>query len=186
MPVLPAETEIFPSHLLDGPDPECAATRTWFVLHTRPRQEKSVARELAKRQVPFFLPLYSKRKRFQGRFVTSYLPLFPGYVFQLATEEERLLALKTNRVLNVLSVVDQARIWDDLRQIRRLLLSGEPVTPEERFAVGDLVEVLSGPLAGLRGVVERTASGRRFIVRVDFIQRGASVLLDDTVLVKVR
>jgi transcriptional antiterminator RfaH len=118
--------------------------------------------------------------------VTSYLPLFPGYVFQLATEEERLLALKTNRVLNVLSVVDQARIWDDLRQIRRLLLSGEPVTPEERFAVGDLVEVLSGPLAGLRGVVERTASGRRFIVRVDFIQRGASVLLDDTVLVKVR
>ncbi|MCS6976994.1 MAG: hypothetical protein NZM31_08315 [Gemmatales bacterium] len=185
MPVLPAETEVFPPDLLDVAEPGCAPGRIWYALHTRPRQEKCVVRELLSRQAPFFLPLYCKRKKFQGRMVTTHLPLFPGYVFQLATEQERLLALKTNRVLKALPVAAQDQLWNDLRQIRRLLLSGEPVTPEEKLGAGDLVEILSGPLAGLRGVIERTASGRRFIVRVDFIQRGASVLLDDTVLVKV-
>ena len=31
----------------------------------------------------------------------------------------------------------------------------------------------SGPLAGLKGKILRTASGRRFVVEVDFIQQGA-------------
>lgn len=185
MPVLPEETAIHPPGLLDSPEPEGVGDRIWFVLHTRPRQEKSLARELLGRQAPFYLPLYAKRKRFQDRWLTSYLPLFPGYVFLLATEEERLAALRTNRVLKVLKVDFQEQLWSDLRQIRRLLLSGAPVTPEERLTAGDIVEIQSGPLTGLRGVIERTASGRRFIVRVDFIQRGASVLLDDSILVKV-
>jgi transcription antitermination factor NusG len=84
-----------------------------------------------------------------------------------------------------LSVLEQEQLWYDLRQIRRLLLSGAPVSPQDRLGPGDVVEIQSGPLTGLRGTIERTASGRRFVVRVDFIQRGAAVLLDDSILVKV-
>jgi transcription antitermination factor NusG len=185
MPVLPFETDVFPSDLLEATCPDCAMGRLWFVLHTRPRQEKAVARQLLARQVPYFLPLYRKRTVYQGRSVTSHLPLFPGYVFLLAGAEERLLALKTNRVLRTLSVLEQEQLWYDLRQIRRLLLSGAPVSPQDRLGPGDVVEIQSGPLTGLRGTIERTASGRRFVVRVDFIQRGAAVLLDDSILVKV-
>jgi len=47
------------------------------------------------------------------------------------------------------------------------------------------VEIQSGPLAGLRGKVLRSASGWRFVVTIDFIQQGASVLLDDFNLVCV-
>ena len=59
-----------------------------------------------------------------------------------------------------------------------------PITPEDRLQSGMKVEVRSGALAGLRGTVLRTAAGRRFVVQVDFIQRGASVELDDFMLVK--
>ena len=49
---------------------------------------------------------------------------------------------------------------------------------EERLEPGDPVEITAGPLAGLSGIVVRAASGRRFVVRVDFIQKGASILLE--------
>jgi hypothetical protein len=61
---------------------------------------------------------------------------------------------------------------------------GRPITPEDRLAPGMTVQITSGPLASLKGTVLRTAKGRRFVVSVDFTQRGASVLLDDFVLTR--
>ena len=70
-----------------------------------------------------------------------------------------------------LKVPDQERLWSDLRQIRQLIETGAPITPEDRLQTGMPVEIRSGPLTGLRGTIQRTASGRRFVVQVDFIQR---------------
>jgi transcription antitermination factor NusG len=100
-------------------------------------------------------------------------------VFLLANREERIAALTTARVVQPLRVVGQEELWHDLAQIYRLIASGAPVMPEERLFPGALVEISSGPLAGLKGKILRAASGSRFVVQVDFIQRGASVLLDD-------
>jgi hypothetical protein len=44
------------------------------------------------------------------------------------------------------------------------------------------VVIRSGPLAGLRGTIVEKAAKRRFVVAVDFIQRGASIVLDDDTL----
>ena len=114
------------------------------------------------------------------------MPLFPGYLFLCADREERVTALASNRVANALAVADESRLWDDLKQIDRLLHSGLPVSAEPLLAPGTAVEITTGPLAGLRGTVIRSASGRRFVVRVDFIQRGASVLLEDCSLLPLR
>jgi transcriptional antiterminator RfaH len=183
MPVLPAEPCCFPAHLFaESPHPDLDR-RAWWVLHTRPRQEKSLARQLHQGRVPYYLPLAPRRSRIRGRIVTSHNPLFPGYLFLLAEAEERLTALATARVVRSLAVSDQSRLWHDLAQLQRLIATGAPVTPEDRLAPGMFVEIRSGPLAGLRGKILRTASGRRFVIEVDFIQQGASVLLDDFMLV---
>ena len=88
-------------------------------------------------------------------------------------------ALATNRVVHTLEVADQGTLWDDLTQVDRLIGTGAPITPEERLEPGSLVEITSGLLAGLKGRILRAANGRRFVVQVNFIQRGASVLIDD-------
>ncbi len=183
MPILPPEPALFPEGLFD--ETELPGGRAWWVLHTRPRQEKSLARQLHEKGIPFYLPLISRRLRFRGRVMTSRLPLFAGYVFLQADPDERLAALATKRVAQALPVADQAGLWRDLRQVYRLIASGAPVTPEDRLTPGMAVEIREGPLAGLKGKILRTASGRRFLVEVDFIQRGASVLLDDLSLVPV-
>lgn len=183
MPILPAEPDRYPADLFvpGDPDGDCS----WWVLHAKPRQEKSLARHLYSAGVAYYLPTVARRTRIRGRVMTSHLPLFTGYVFLHANASGRIAALASDRVANCIAVHDQSRIWHDLRQVEQLLSSGVPVTPEERLAVGSAVEITTGPLAGLNGVIVRTASGRRFVVRVDFIQQGASVLLDDYALVPI-
>ena len=84
-----------------------------------------------------------------------------------------------------LEVADQKTLWDDLTQVHRLINTGAPITPEERLEPGAPVEISRGPLAGLKGRIIRAASGRRFVVQVNFIQRGASVLIDDFNLIAI-
>lgn len=185
MPILPAEPAVFPDDLFAGLDSRSMADREWWALHVKPRQEKSLARELHERRSPYYLPLIEQRTLVRGRVVPSFLPLFPGYVFLLADRDERIAALATKRVVRSLEVADQAELRHDLGQVARMIATGRPVTATERLVPGVAVEIHSGPLAGLRGVVERTASGHRLWVRVNFLQRGASVLLDDCVLTPV-
>jgi transcriptional antiterminator RfaH len=185
MPILPPEPGHFPPELFEGDTPFSEqGHRVWSVLHTRPRQEKRLARQLHGRQIPFYLPQVSNRSLIRGRVFTSHVPLFAGYVFLFADSDERVSALATVRIVRTLAVADQGGLWQDLRQIHRLITTGVPVTPVDRLAPGMAVEIRSGPLAGLRGKILREASGRRFVVEVDFIQRGAAVTLDDFTLVQ--
>jgi transcriptional antiterminator RfaH len=185
MPVLAQELDLYPENLLGETEIDDNGGRFWWVLHTRPRQEKSLARQLHRAQIPYYLPLIPRRWRLRGRMMTSHLPLFPSYVFLRADRQERVAALSTNRVVRSLEVPDQTVLWQDLRQIHRLITAGLPIMPENRLASGMMVEITSGPLAGLRGRILRSASGQRFVVQIDFIQRGASVELDDFTLTRV-
>jgi len=83
MPLLPAEPDAFPKHLFGEARPAELADRQWWVLHTKPRQEKSLARQLLEGKIGFYLPLITRRWRLRGRLMASHVPLFPGYVFLL-------------------------------------------------------------------------------------------------------
>ena len=82
-------------------------------------------------------------------------------------------------------VADQSRFDSEIRQIRTLISCGAPVTAEAKLEPGMVVEIQQGPLKGLQGVIHSSASGRRFVVLVNFLRQGASVMLDDVMLAKV-
>src|SRR5438552_1484350 len=106
MPLLPAEPSLFPVDPFQSPG-QITGQERWLVLHTRPRSEKALTRRLLKRQISYFLPQYRKEWRHRGRRLSSYLPLFPGYVFLFGDWQARLHALETNLVANVLNDFDQ-------------------------------------------------------------------------------
>jgi hypothetical protein len=54
---------------------------TWWVAHTKARNEKAMAWQLVHKSVPYFLPMSWKVSRKSGRTIRSLLPLFSGYVF---------------------------------------------------------------------------------------------------------
>jgi len=188
MPLLPAERNVFPDDLFTQGPAGRIDGRVWWVLHTKPRQEKSLAREMlqAQAQAPFYLPVAPRRSVVRGRVMYAHVPLFSGYLFLHANPDERIKALTTKRVVRSLAVVDQEKLWHDLSQVNRLVASAGPIALEQQLVSGTPVEIISGPLTGLQGTILRGASGRRFVVQVDFIQQGASVLLDDSCLAALR
>jgi transcriptional antiterminator RfaH len=186
MPILSSEPAVFPEDLLTQFDPDQLPPGRWTVLHTRPRQEKSLARDLLAKEIAFFLPLRTQTSLIRGRKVTAHLPLFDGYVFLFCDADAYHAALSTRRVANTLEVPDQDRLWSDLRRLQGLIASGLPLTPEPCLSAGQLVEISSGPLAGFRGRVIRAASGCRFVVEVNFIGRAASVTCDGMTLRPVK
>jgi transcription antitermination factor NusG len=181
MPILAAETSLFPDDLLNNPG-EPAGSGRWRVAMTKPRQEKALARDLIDRAVPFYLPLVGKESLVRGRRRKSFLPLFGGYTFLHASDEQRLTALNTGRIAHVLETPEQERLLADLRQIHHLIESGAPMTIEERLEPGRKVRVKSGAMMGLTGTVLSRRNRTLLLVAVDFLQRGVSVAIDDFML----
>ena len=178
MPVLPMEPFVFPEHLLADGESVSASTRPWWVLHTKPRAEKALARRLLRHDVSFFLPLFQRVRRAGGRIQTTHLPLFPGYLFLNGDADDRGIAQETSLVARCLVVTDEARLLSDLIRVHRLMLSEAELQPENRLAPGALVEIVDGPLAGMTGKVIRRGKQLRFFIEVNLLQCGVSVELD--------
>ena len=194
MAVLSAETELFPGDLLeagpdlageqeladacDGADAETGTdyARRWRVVYTRSRQEKSLARHLVAHEVPFYLPLIKQKKH---RRTASRLPLFTGYLFMHCDAEERVTALTSNRISQILDVEDQATLITDLRQIHTLIHADAPLTIEQRLQPGRKVRVKDGVLAGLEGTIVSRRTDSRLLVAVNYLNQGVSIQIDD-------
>jgi len=179
MPILPREPDVFPEDLLQETWPATADVQ-WWALHTLPRREKELARRLLRMEIPFYAPMVQRRTRSpQGRERCSFVPLFPGYVFMAGSQEQRQKSLTTHCIARCLQVPDHEQLISDLRQIRQLILSDAPLTPEARIEPGMRVRVRSGSLAGIEGTVIKRRGTQRLLVMVHFLQQGASVQLED-------
>jgi transcriptional antiterminator RfaH len=182
MPLLPLEPFVWPQTLFADDAPGAADGRRWWVLHTRPRAEKSLVRRLLRRGLAFFLPLHKRQWRSRGRLLCSYAPLFPGYVFLYADAGGRQAALQTNLIARCLEVADQPGLYADLHGVHRLIVSEAPLTPEERLEPGSPVEIIAGPFAGLQGKVLRGGGQLKLLVEVQFLRRGVSVEIEHWML----
>ena len=107
------------------------------------------------------------------------LPLFTSYLFLLGDEQQRLTALKGNRLVRTIEVADQTRMDHDLRQIHQVLASGLAVVAEPMAPIGARVRILTGPLMGLEGRVVRRGKLDKFVAVVHFLGSGAMVDLED-------
>ena len=175
MPILPPEPCSYPGDLFTAAIGEPPVAGEWSVLHTRPRTEKAISRRLHSRQVQFFLPLFRHSKRQRGRTVTSFMPLFPGYLFLGGDAAGRLVALETNQVVQVLTVPDQQQLHRDLTRVHRLLSGEAPLHPENGLQPGAKVQIVSGPFEGIEGKLLRSGGKARLVVEVKFLRQGVSV-----------
>lgn len=181
MPVLEQEPSLWPESLFDvGPERSLAAR--WRAYHVRPRTEKMVARHFRSCQIAYFLPQSERQKRYQRRLVRSYLVLFPGYVFALLDDQNLERAVSSKAIIRALAIDDQSLLERELRDIHRLIQSGQLLTREERLQPGSLARIIRGPLAGLTGHVVTNKRGQKFVLQVQFLQQGVSVEIDSSMI----
>ncbi len=157
----------------------------WFVLHTKPRQEKALAAMLDSREIATFLPLQRTVRYYGHRKRVVHQPLFPGYVFLQSCIEATWEALNTGRVVNLIHAADQELLGHEIEQLRLALACGATLAPHARLVRGCHVRVTAGPFAGLEGLVEQRIRPDRLVLQIDTLGRAACLEIDADLLERV-
>lgn len=150
------------------------AKEKWWIAKVKPRQEKQLAFDFIDFGVEYYLPLYQKvtfrpgtnKKRI---FV---VPLFPGYIcFSQDVPKD---IYRTGRVVNIIEIRHQQRFIRELSQIFFVLEHGFTLEPVDyAFDLETKVEIISGTLKGVRGVVANVKDNSRLILSVDGLGQAA-------------
>jgi len=155
---------------------------SWWVAHTKARNEKALAWNLMQFDIPYFLPLREKLSVRKGRKFRSLLPLFSGYVFFCGDQDTRYQALTTNRIAQVIEVVQQTTLIKELSQIHQALAQGARLDPHPYLKKGDRCRVLSGPLIGMEGILLSKKKLTKLILQIDILGQAAAVEIDADLL----
>lgn len=158
----------------------------WYAVSTRSRHEKQVRDRLAAIGVEPLLPLTKTLSQWSDRKVWTTNPLFPGYCFARFSLESRLPILQTPGVVRIIGSVKPEPISEEeLAAIKTVSTSKRHTEPHEYLVKGTWVEVIRGPLAGIRGELVRKGQQDGLVIRAHLIQQAAMVHIDRSEVIPV-
>jgi transcription antitermination factor NusG len=174
------------------PENECTIERglpesgdlPWFALQVRARQEMGVAQFLESKGYTWFLPSFKCRRRLCDRIKVTEAPLFPGYLFCRFEPQKRLPILTTPGVIQIVGYnrtpipIEESEI----NALQILVQSGLPNQPWPFVRVGDRVQIESGPLRGIEGILIAVKAGHRLVISVTLLQRSVAVEIDSALV----
>ena len=154
---------------------------SWYGLRVRARYESRVAELLSLKGYETFVPTFCERRRWTDRIKNVATPMFPSYVFLRAGERVTGQVLTTPGVMHFVGFgKTPAPIEErEMAAVQRIAAAGATGRPWPRLKVGQLVEIISGPLAGLEGFLLEEKGDRRFVVSVSMLQRSIAVDLSE-------
>ncbi|MBX3325299.1 MAG: UpxY family transcription antiterminator [Nitrospira sp.] len=154
--------------------PETASR--WYALQTYFHHEKQVRDRLVACGIEPFLPLCKQRRQWSDRTVWTAEPLFRGYCFARFALEQSLDVRKTSGVVRIVGALKPEPIREEeIAVFRQVCASDRSIDPCDYFVEGRWVEVVRGPLAGLRGQFISQTKHHGVVIRASFIQQAALI-----------
>ena len=154
----------------------------WYALYTRSRFEKKMLSELTDRRIEVFLPMREVLSRWKDRKKRIWIPLFPGYIFvnHVDTPENRFRILNISGAVRFVGFEGHANPVpeEQILSVRKFLEASIAADPYPYVQVGTHVEVIAGPLKGIRGILVEKRGRFRFVIQVDLIRQAVSVEID--------
>jgi len=161
--------------------------RHWFAVYTTCRHEKRVARNLERRQIEHFLPMYRTQHTWKdGTRATLDLPLFPGYVFVRIDLHDRIGVLEVPGVVSMIGTARQPAPLPELEvEALRVGLDPSKAEPHPLLTVGQRVRITRGALSGVEGIVVRKKSGLQVVLTLSLLMQSIAIEVggDDVELV---
>lgn len=150
----------------------------WYVAHTRPRCEKKLVAYCDRENLSTTLPCYRSVRRYRGKKVVFYKPLFPGYVFLRISPVNRQKVYQSDYVANLLDVPDQELFYKQLSDILEALETDLEIRLEPRIGPGHKVRIKYGPLQGMEAWVQSRSGPSEVLLRLDFIGQAAAIRIE--------
>ena len=134
----------------------------WYVIQTKPGNERRVETHLSNQEMEVFLPLYEAFRYSSGKMVKNIKPLFPNYLFTKLDVDVHYYKVKWTRGVNkILGCGDRPiPIFEKVIQaIKERMGEDNLIKLEEKWEKGDIVQITSGPFKDLMGIFEKRMSG---------------------------
>ena len=157
--------------------------KNWYVINTKPKKEFQVERLFTEGGIEIYNPKYLHEDRIK--------PFFPGYEFiSFDFPDQYRLVKYTRGVKRVVGVKEiPVSIPDEvIHEIKSREVNGfiEIDKYGERPEVGDEIEVVEGPLKGLRGVFKKELTAKeRVLILLNYVTYQAQLIIEKEKLKKV-
>ena len=162
----------------------------WYLIHSKPRQEKIALLNLEQQGYECFLPLILSEKISQGCIALCEEPLFPRYLFirlgQGATAKSWSPIRSTKGVSRLVSFANEpAQVSENLVQGLRSRQAIMFTNPQRLFNPGDRVVVTEGVFSGIEAVYQMADGERRAMVLIELLTKPVKMSLEPAKLRKV-
>lgn len=152
----------------------------WYAVYVKSRAEKKAQSELQVKEIETFLPLQRKLRQWSDRKKWVEMPLISGYLFVKISRKEYDSVLQSNYVVSYVRFEGTAAVIPDNQiDYLKLMLKQDNLDIEitrESFEPGQMIEVIAGPLIGLRGKLVRIKGKNK--VAIELEQLGYSALIE--------
>ena len=159
---------------------EVDAIPRWYAIRTRSRHEKLVRDRLAKQGVERLLPTMTRLNQWKDRKKEIEIPLFSGYCFARFSWQDRLPVLMVPGVVTIVGSGERPEPIpeQEIEALKTLITSTLPFDAYPYLREGMTVEVIRGPLEGIRGILLRKDKRYRLVISVHLIKQAAAVEID--------
>jgi transcriptional antiterminator RfaH len=161
----------------------------WYLIHTKPRQEKCALLNLEQQGYECYLPTLPTEKLRLGSLMVADEPLFPRYLFIRlghAGSTKSWAPIRFTKGVNCLVSfgVNAAKIDDGLVELLRTYQAESQGNPERLFSHGERVRVTDGAFAGIEGIYQIADGERRVMVLIELLGKPVKVCVGPASLQK--
>jgi transcriptional antiterminator RfaH len=129
----------------------------WYVIYTKPRNEKKVADRLQQIGIRVYCPMITMIKQWSDRKKKVQIPLLNSYVFVNLNEKDRELVFQVSGVVRYLFWLGKPAIVREEEIVALQDGLKETIASFEISAIkiGDLLPIPSGPFQGKEGIIKQ-------------------------------
>jgi transcriptional antiterminator RfaH len=156
---------------------------SWYVINTKPKKEAQVERLFQEGGFTIYCPKHRSENRVK--------PFFPGYAFLSFEFPEQYQMVKYTRGVKRIVGNDEGPIPIPEEVIRGLRArEKDDLIVLEKYGdepgIGDEIEVMEGPLRGLKGVFKKEAGDReRVMILLNYVSYQGMLLIEKRKLKKI-
>jgi transcription antitermination factor NusG len=153
----------------------------WYVLYTKPNQEKKAKEQLDKLSIENYLATISKNKKWSDRVKRIDEVLLKSYIFISCVEKERLQSLELPSIARCLFDRGKPAVVPDwqIQNLKNFLSKAEDVFISDEKLEGRKVLIKEGPFAGIIGTIQKCLNKNYLSVSLDFVNRNITTLLPE-------
>lgn len=152
----------------------------WHAVYVKSRAEKKAQQDLQLQGIETYLPLQRKLRQWSDRKKWVEMPLIAGYLFVKICRKEYDQVLQSANVVTYVRFDGTAAIVPDSQiEYLKLMLSqqdNEVEVTHEKLKRGQIVEVVAGPLIGLKGKLQKIKGKNK--VAIELVQLGCSAMVE--------